>query len=77
MTKYCPGCRAKLKDWFVFCEKCGIQIGDPPTPEYKPGYEPPEGPVYEDYAPPSDVIESNRNVPESKPTQPENIFNPS
>ena len=73
MTKYCPSCGAKLKDWFAFCDKCGIQIGDTPT-EYEPNYEPLEEPVYEEYAPPSDVIESNHNVPDSKLTRPENTF---
>lgn len=26
MKEYCPNCGSKLRDWFVFCEKCGFKL---------------------------------------------------
>jgi len=26
LKENCPSCGAKLRDWFVFCEKCGVKI---------------------------------------------------
>ena len=73
MTKYCPGCGAKLKDWHVFCEKCGVQITD--TPEYKPGYEEPlEEPNYEEYSPQSDFIQTDRPSLQDNTHIEKNIF---
>jgi len=70
MTKYCPGCGAKLNDWFVFCDKCGIQIGDSPEPEYEPNYELPEEPIYEQQFPQGLTLsDAARSELKPKPTK--------
>ena len=42
MARTCPNCNAKLKSWFIYCEKCGIKIIDDYEPEIQPE------PIYEE-----------------------------
>jgi len=57
MAKSCPNCGAKLRNWFVYCEKCGLRITDDYQNELKetvyeePEYEEPE------YEEPERIIE--------------------
>jgi len=75
MTKYCPNCGAGLRDWFVYCEKCGMRIDELPKQEYEPAYESVEEPVYEEELPRDvDKVPSDRRAPEFKPHSKNNEF---